>query len=181
MQDERKSVWNGLEIAKLVVSAVTPILLLVLGVIINSSINEAQRASTLRSDIYKTVGGDLNDIYSYISFVGSWKELTPVEVIARKRTVDKAMFTYRPFFTNELFETYQQFMSEAFALYGGAGTDARIRSDIETPDGNRRVHSTKGWDKSWDDRFTKERNKAAQRQAYERFLEQLARDLNLKK
>lgn len=179
MPDEKRPLWNSLEIAKLIVSAVTPILLLVLGVSINSSIKDSERSTALRSEIYKSVGGDLNDIYSYLSFVGSWKELTPIEVIARKRAVDKAMFTYRPFFSKELFETYQRFMGEAFATFGGAGTDARIRSDITTPDGDRQKHSTKGWEQSWDERFTKERNKTAQREAYERFLEQLARDLRL--
>ena len=179
MVEETKSPWNSLERAKLAVSAITPILVLALGIIINNSVKEGERSTALRSEIYKTVGGDLNDIYCYLSFIGGWKDLTPVDVIARKRAVDKAMFTYRPFFSKELFSTYERFMDEAFAPYGSPGTDARIRSDIETPDGDRRKHGTKGWESSWEDRFTKERNKDAQREAYTRFLEQMARDLKL--
>ncbi|PKD39129.1 hypothetical protein CWO84_15480 [Methylomonas sp. Kb3] len=171
--------WESLEIAKLGVSLVTPVLVLILGIIINNSIKTSERATALRSEIYKTVGGDLNDIYSYLAFVGCWKEMTPLEIIAKKRAVDKAMYTYKPFFSNELFHTYETFMEEAFAPYGGSGKDARIRSDISTADGDRQSHS-KEWEVEWGDRFTKERNKLAQDQAYNRFLEQLARDLALK-
>jgi hypothetical protein len=171
--------WSSLELAKLVVSILTPLLLLILGIVINNSVKTAERSTGLRSEIYKTVGGDLNDIYSYLTFVGGWKELTPADVIARKRTVDKAMYMYKPFFSKELFSTYELFMSEAFSPYGGAGQDARIRSDISTEDGDRRRHSAKTWESSWEDRFTKERNQVAQREAYNQFLEQLVRDLKL--
>ena len=171
--------WNSLEIAKLAVSALTPVLVLVLGVIVNNSIKSAERSTELRSDIYRSIGGDLNDIYSYLAFIGGWKELTPADVIARKRAVDKAMYTYRPFFSRELFDTYARFMREAFAPFGPPGTDARIRSDIKTDDGDRRIHTLKGWEARWDEAFTKEPNKKAQQDAYERFLEQLARDLKL--
>lgn len=175
----KNSPWTSVELAKLAVSVLTPLLVLVLGIIINNSIKSTERSTSLRSDIYRTIGGDLNDIYSYLAFVGGWKELTPADVIARKRAVDKAMYTYKPFFSKELFETYETFMREAFSPYGTPGTDARIRSDIVTDDGNRRIHTVKGWEAGWDDRFTKSMNKKAQREAYDRFLEQLARDLKL--
>lgn len=173
------SLWNSLEIAKLAASLATPVLVLILGIVINDSLKSTERATALRSEIYKTIGGDLNDIYAYLAFVGTWKEMTPVEIIAKKRAVDKAMFTYQPFFSDELFHTYETFMAEAFRPYGGAGTDARIRSDIATGDGDRRVHG-KAWQTEWEDRFTGERNKTKQREAYDQFLQQLARDLALK-
>jgi hypothetical protein len=157
--------WSGLEKAKLAASFLTPLLVLILGIIINNSIKSTERSTALRSEIYRAIGGDLNDIYSYLTFVGGWKEMTPSDVIARKRAVDKAMYTYRPFFSKELFDTYDTFMREAFAPYSSAGADARIRSDIATIDGDRR--------------FTKEDNNRAQREAYNKFLEQLARDLKL--
>jgi hypothetical protein len=171
--------WNSLEIAKLVASLITAVVVLILGIAINNSIKSGERAIALRSDIYKTIGGDLNDIYAYLEFVGRWKEMTPSDVIAKKRAVDKAMYTYRPFFSDELFHTYETFMDEAFRSYGKAGKDARIRSDISTPDGDRKIHGRE-WQADWEDSFTKERNKKAQKDAYNRFLEQLARDLALK-
>lgn len=173
------SPWNSLEKAKLAISILTPILVLILGIVINNSIKTSERSTSLRSEIYKTIGGDLNDIYSYLAFVGGWKELTPADITARKRAVDKAMYTYKPFFSKELFATYETFMREAFSPYGSAGNDARIRSDIVTADGDRRKHTKHEWQPAWEDRFTKERNKEAQRAAYEQFLEQLARDLQL--
>jgi hypothetical protein len=173
-----ESPWNSLEAAKMAASLITPVLVLALGIIINNSIKNAERSTSLRSEIYKTVGGDLNDIYSYLAFVGGWKEMTPIEIIAKKRAVDKAMYTYKPFFSDELFDTYVKFMNAAFRAYGEAGKDARIRSDIKTDDGDRTIHS-KEWKAEWEDRFTKERNKQEQREAYNDFLEQLARDLKL--
>jgi hypothetical protein len=171
--------WNTLELAKLAISAITPLILFFLGTSINRSLKNAERATGLRSEIYKTVGGDLNDIYSYLAFVGGWKDLTPSDVISRKRSVDKAMYTYKPFFSKQLFATYERFMHEAFSTFGGAGQNARIRSDIETTDGSRRTHCHHPWQAAWEECFTKERNSDAQRQAYDQFLAQLARDLKL--
>lgn len=172
------SPWNSLEITKILVSLMTPILVFILGLVINNSIKSTERSTSLRSEIYKSIGIDLNDIYSYLAFVGGWKETTPLEIINRKRAVDKAMYTYKPFFSEELFGTYEKFMNEAFATYGGAGTDAKIRSDIITDDGDRSKHSTK-WEPEWEKRFTKERNKQEQEKAYNDFLTQLARDLQV--
>ena len=173
-----ESIWTSLEVAKLTASLLTPVLVLILGIVINNSVKNAERSTELRSEIYKTVGGDLNDIYSYLFFVGGWKELTPIDIIEKKRDVDKAMYTYKPFFTDELFSTYEDFMNEAFSTYGGAGEDAKIRSDITTGDGDRTKHSVL-WKDEWKDRFTSERNKQSQSNAYNQFLKQLARDLNL--
>jgi hypothetical protein len=51
MTDSR---WNGLEIAKLAVFVLAPVLVLVLGIIINNSIKSAERS------IDRTIGGDKN-------------------------------------------------------------------------------------------------------------------------
>lgn len=170
--------WNSLEVVKVITGLVTPILVLILGIVINNSIKDAERSTALRSEIYKSIGGELNDIYSYLAFVGSWKELTPIQILAKKRAIDKAMYTYRPFFSDELFATYERFMQQAFAVYGEPGKDARIRSDIKTADGDRSIHSVE-WNAEWQDRFSKERNKFEQMRAYHDFLEQLARDLHI--
>lgn len=171
--------WNSLEVANLLVGALTPILLLIMGIVINRSVRTSERSTALRSEIYKEVGGDINDIFSYLSFVGGWKELTPADVIARKRAVDKAMHTYRPFFSEELFRTYLHFMEESFGTFAGPGQDAKIRSVLATELGDRRLHGRATWDPSWDALFTGEQHKKDQQEAYDRFLRQLARDLRL--
>ncbi|BCA53757.1 hypothetical protein W02_08970 [Nitrospira sp. KM1] len=170
---------SNLDIVKLAIDALTPILVLILGIRVNTSLKKSERSTDLRSEIYKTIGVDLNDIYCYLSFVGGWKELTPIDVITRKRSVDRAIFTYRPFFSEELFTTYQKFMHESFKPFGGPGTDACIRSDVESPKGDRRSHGLKTWDPAWENRFTKEQNHKAQEEAYAKFLKQLARDLKI--
>src|SRR6188472_3625982 len=126
------SSYSNLDIVRLAIDALTPILVLVLGIFVTSSLKKGERSTDLRSEIYKTIGMDLNDIYCYLSFVGGWKELSPIDVIARKRSIDRAIFTYRPFFSSKPFITYQKFMHEAFKPFSGPGTDACIRSDIES-------------------------------------------------
>jgi hypothetical protein len=119
------STWNSLDAAKLIVSLLTPVFVLIFGIIINKSVKNAERATGLRSEIYKTTGGDLNDIYCYLFIVGCWKDLSPAEIISRKRAVDKAMYTYKPFFSQELFDTYHCFMIEAFKPFGGPGAGCK--------------------------------------------------------
>ena len=173
------SPWNSLEVLKLAIASLTPLLVLILGIRINNSVKAAERSTSLRSEIYQRIGGDLNDIYAYLAFVGGWKAPSPPEVIARKRAVDKAMYTYRPFFSPELFASYRLFMNEAFEAHGRPGEDARIRSSVASAHGDRAVHATAGWEPAWAQCFTGETNVAAQREAYERFLVQLARDLKI--
>ena len=59
------------------------------------------------------------------------------------------------------------------------GQDAKIRSDISTQVGDRRAHCSKIWEDAWKHQFTKECDDMAQQVAYEKFMEQLARDLKL--
>lgn len=174
-----RSPWNAFEITKLIVSTLTPILVLVLGIVINNSIKSAERSSDLRSKIYEKVGGDINDIYCYLAFVGDWKNMTPLNVIEKKRSVDRSMHVYKPFFSKELFATYQEFIDASFRTWQKAGTDAKIRSPIKSDDGNR-VEDAPGWLPAWETRFTGEtEQKQIQTDTYNRFLEQLARDLKL--
>ena len=58
--------WSSIEKAKLAVSILTPLLVLILGIVINNSVKTAERSTGLRSEIYRVIGGDLNDIYSYL-------------------------------------------------------------------------------------------------------------------
>lgn len=73
-------------------------------------------------------------------------ELTPADVLGRKHSVDKAMYTFKPFFSKELFGTYETFMRQAFGPLVKPGADPQIRSDISTDDGDRRAQTLKGWD-----------------------------------
>lgn len=139
-----------------------------------------ERSVALRSDVYKNIGGNLNDIHSYLNFFGSWKELKPDDVIKRKREIDRQMYTYEPFFTKKMFETYKLYMNAAFLPYAREpGKDAKIRSVIESIDGNRRVHGPKPWQDEWTSAFTNEDNRAKQNAAYQDFLAQLKKDLKL--
>jgi hypothetical protein len=171
-----KSPWNSLEWAKLLMSTLTPIAVLVIGIMISSNMKETERLGGLRVDIYRQIGGDIQDIYCYLAFVGNWKEQTPLNVIEHKRSLDRTMYTYQPLFSTRLFEAYQKFIGEAFATWQGAGQDARIRSAVATVRGDRAVHIAE-WKPEWAQRFTGEDNKMKQEMALKDFMQQLAVDL----
>lgn len=99
----------------------------------------------------------LNDIYVYFLFVGHWKELSERDIVAAKRSTDRIVFAYRPFFSAQFFNAYTTFMDEAFLPYrGGHGSDAKLRAVNIRPLDH----------KAETERFTDEDNGAAIHKAY---------------
>lgn len=143
---EKKSVWNSLEVAKLIVGIATPLMLFLLGQQIASAERERQQAAALnersraeaaaqfervtskRVELWDQLGPKLNDIYAYLLYVGHWKELTAKEIIQRKREADKLVYAYRPFFSDDFFEAYKRFMNSSFQTYNKMGSDAQPRT-----------------------------------------------------
>lgn len=131
----KKPVWNSLEIAKLVVGALTPILIFVYGQKFTSEREKAaeaveQYAQVIkkRVELWDKLAIGLNDIYCYYLYVGHWKSLSPNDIVSRKRDLDKIVFANRPFFSDKFFEHYQAFMGATFRTFGGWGKDAALRT-----------------------------------------------------
>lgn len=138
--------WNSLEIVKLLVSALTPISILTVSAILSSRANtaarkrqeveKAQAAATTRYskvvekrvELWDRIGPALNDIYAYNIYVGNWNNLKSDDIIRIKRDCDRSFFAYRPFFSQAFIDAYDGFMSASFAMYGGMGEDAKIRT-----------------------------------------------------
>ncbi len=167
MYEENKPIWNSLEKTKLVVSALVPILILFFGFwlgLIESNRENQSRVADLRFEVFKDVGKEVNTIYSYLLYVGSWKEMTPVDVLESKRKADTVFYTYSALFSREFKASYNNFMKEAFKTRNGWGMDAKLRTGYE----NRKNLNTflspndKGelakieWDESWNILFTGE-------------------------
>lgn len=122
-----------IEYAKLLASLITPVVILVLGIWVKRIAIEYERRISLndriiekRVNIYETIGKDLNDIYVFLIQVGQWKELTPMEVIKKKRNVDKIMYINRPYWSDSAFDSYAAFMAASFETWTGVGEDAKI-------------------------------------------------------
>jgi hypothetical protein len=81
----------------------------------------------------------LNDLYCYYLWVGTWKELSPSDIIARKRELDREFLSQQILFSNQLYTAYQRFMNACFVPQaGGPGGDALMLTTIVSKDGDRK-------------------------------------------
>jgi len=137
--------WSSLQIATLAVSALTPIAVAGLGVFLaraSRRLEQVQWANqtvvTRRLELFAEIAPDLNKLLCFGTFVGSWKELQPGDVIAIKRRLDETMYANRVLFSDQLFEAYHHFMTTLFAMWKTTDADALLRAPIESKWGNRR-------------------------------------------
>src|SRR6516225_1136911 len=137
--------WNSVQIVTLIVSALTPITVVVLGVMFaraSRRIEQVQWANqtvvTRRLDIFDKLAPGLNQLLCFATFVGGWKEIEPTQAIGIKRTLDEIVYANRVLFSEELFAAYHRFMRTLFAMYATTGADAKVKAPIESEWGSRR-------------------------------------------
>lgn len=130
--------WTSLEIVKLCLSALTPIIggfiawkLAKVGNVLNVKIWLNQKVIEKRLTFYEKVMPSLNDMYCYYCYIGNWKELTPKDMIDNKRELDKHFHIYAYIFNETLLDSYSKFISNCFTTYTGWGNDAKIKSKYE--------------------------------------------------
>jgi len=152
--------WNSLEIAKLIVAALAPASIGVVGYFINKRIRDLERdewknrkAIEKRIALFDDIGPKLNALYCFLKWVGDWQKLSPADVVDTKRQLDKTVFTYRYILGDEVFAAYNAFMELAFRMYHTPGKDALIRSTIVDPLGNRRESPHYAWKPEWEYAF----------------------------
>jgi hypothetical protein len=102
--------WTGYEVATLAVTALTPITVAGLGVFVARAGRRLERVQwanqtviTRRLDIFSQVAPKLNQLLCFATFVGGWKEITPLAAIELKREADEIMYANRVLFSNERF------------------------------------------------------------------------------
>lgn len=172
----KPSAWNSLEICKLASAVLTPMTVLLLGCVIwsgqreivqhwerdqieqrkvaDAEARERERLRDVRFSIHREVAPLLNDIFSYHFYVGAWKELSPADVIAKKRKLDSLMYSNMPLFTPGFFKLYHSFMAQSFRGAGNHLGESRIRSNIEC-----RLPHLDNASERWRNYFTHEDNR----------------------
>lgn len=127
--------WNSLEIAKLIISTLTPIIVLVLGLWISRSLKRLenlqwtnQKITEKRITAFEELVPLLNDLLCYFTFVGCWKDLTPPEVVKLKRRMDRIVHVNALLFSKEFLSKYNDFINAGYGTYSGWGQDARLRT-----------------------------------------------------
>nr|WP_315233992.1 hypothetical protein [uncultured Albidiferax sp.] len=190
MTEERKSPWNSLEVAKLLV---TPLVVALLGFFVQTQIaaqgqatqtllaeqarswQQSQRLVDRRLQVYESVRLELNKIYCFVEDVGSWKEDNPETVISYKRAVDREMHSHRAIWSNETFDAYLKYIDSAFGEYqGGVGKDAPIATTAD-----QKREGIKNWSPSWETRLTGKRD-PQHKVKYDQLLNRMSQDMNTK-
>jgi hypothetical protein len=127
---------DWLEVAKLGVAALTPIVTGLVGIFVlrlGTRIDVAkqlhQELLKKRLDLFEEIAPKLNDIFCFYQAVGHWAELSPEEVIRRKRAIDRTIQVNRYLFRSEFWDAYQQFEKAHFDLFAAVGQPARLRLD----------------------------------------------------
>jgi hypothetical protein len=175
--------WNSVQIVTLVVDALTPITVVVLGVLFTRAsrrIEQVQWANqtvvTHRLNVFDKLAPGLNQLLCFATFVGGWKEIDPRKAIAIKRDLDQIMYANKVLFSEELFAAYHRFMMILFAMFATTGADAKVRAPIESKWGNRR--DLAWWNDAMSGQFTDEAASLDQIQAaYDELSRQFRADL----
>ena len=145
--------WTSLEIAKLVVSALIPIAVVVLGLPIARALRRleheqwrSRKLIELRLDLYTNMAVPLNDLLCFFRRVGDFQVITPPEALLRKRQLDRMYFTNEYLMSKEFGRLYHAFIGACFRTYRGLGVPAQLRVSRKQQRSERPT-----WDESWDD------------------------------
>lgn len=131
------------------VSAVaTPVLVAVLAAVLARRQSRSHELLAARLDEYRRLIPDLNTLMCYITFIGDWKSLTPAEVVALKRRLDKNFFCAAPLFSVRVMTAYTTFIDLCFQTFNAWGEDARILTSAY-----RRRPAVPRWSPHWDRLF----------------------------
>jgi hypothetical protein len=122
--------------ANLILSFVTPILVVIVGYIVQRTLTDQARQQQLRDrlvekrrDIYEKIAEDLNKIYCYISDVGGFNQENLDSIIAAKWKADRLMLVYKAIWPEDTLKAYLEFIDSVFKHYsGGVGKSAKIRT-----------------------------------------------------
>ena len=150
-------VWNSLEIAKLLVGVLTPLAVVGMGFWINGRLKKLehfqwanQKVIEQRLVIFKELSDPLNDLLCYFTYIGKWKEMTPPDVVALKRKLDKIAYVNAPLFPDQFLKCHNRFMAVCYDTHQGWGVDARLRTLTD----HRRQAAGHDWNAAWDEHFS---------------------------
>jgi len=167
-------------------AVLTPILIVVFGIFIASRQSRSEQLQKVRIEYYQQLAPDLNTLMCYMTFIGTWRDFTPVEIVLLKRRLDANFYCALPLFSKEVGGAYNALMDLSFKPFGLWGSDAMIRSNsYRRRTSWRRVDVS--WDSSWDEMFELcEEGVSAgalttYRGAYDEVLARMVEDLNLEK
>lgn len=175
----------NIEIAKLLVSILTPISLVIIGYFLNKTLalqgkkmRDNDKLIAKRIEIYSEIANPLNKIYCYIQDVGDYKTLYPEAIIKSKRSCDRLFHMFRPIWSRETIYAYKSFSAASFDVFNGSGNDARIKT-VSTEKKAAAELGKGRWLDDWDALITEQRDPDYHRK-YVRLMNAFSIDLGYK-
>lgn len=147
----------------------TPFAVAVVGYVVSRQLKalearqwRSQELIAARLGFYREIAEPLNDLMCYFTFIGRWKELTPPDVVALKRSLDKTFHTLSPFFSRDVERSYNEFMDLCFDTFGSWGADARLKTSCR----RRQAVKSEEWLSSWNAMFAYEADEGCRRMSW---------------
>src|SRR4051794_26999304 len=101
----------------------TPILVAVLAFGLSRRQGRNSELLKARIDYYKSLAPDLNTLMCYLTFIGTWRDTTPPEMIRLKRDLDHRFHCAAPLFSPPVLDCYTNFMNDCFETFRDWGDD----------------------------------------------------------
>lgn len=173
--------WNSLEIAKLGVAALTPILIVGLGWVINRAARRVENAQWIdrkvieqRLALFEEVAPKLNDLYCFFMLVGNFQDVTPPEAIERKRELDKLFHSHKPLFSPAVADCYRAFIKACFGEFeGGVARPATIRASRP----RQLEERGRAWKRKWDPLFAADGNEPEIEVTHDKLLQAFGKEV----
>ena len=129
-------IWT--KVLEIGIGVLMPLTLLLLGYLFNKRLarigdkkEQTEALASARLDCFKVLQDELNVIFCASSYVGTWLDVSPEEVLAAKRRADTMFFSNMALWEEEFLAKYHKFMGLCFSTYRGAGKHAVLRADVD--------------------------------------------------
>lgn len=189
LTDMQDSTSMFLQILSAFGAVATPIVVVIIGWIVSRNLKRLenqqwrnQELIKVRLGYYQELAPSLNDLFCYFTFVGNWKQLSPVDVVSLKRQLDRTLYSAAPLFNSKVIEAYDAFTKLCFQTFNRWGDDAKLRTGFY----HRREHFPGQWMPEWDRYFDRKIDDSvtaveleAVRAAYTAILAALVGDMDL--
>jgi hypothetical protein len=138
----------------------------------------------VRLDYYKILIVDLNRLMCYMTFIGSWRDISPVDVVKMKRRLDETFYCAAPLFSPDVMTAYDSLMGRTFKTFNNWGIDAKLLTSAYRR--RQAWQAATGWRPIWDDYFElqdtatiSEGDLRHYRETYDSLVALLVRDLDI--
>jgi len=113
-----------MELALNFISSISmPVVLAIFGFLVNRQLANYRSKLTInvkliekRIALYDEIGPELHKLYQFYRRVGSWRELSPDEILETKLKLDASVHVNKPYWSVEFFQCYMHFMQVCFTV-----------------------------------------------------------------